>query len=146
MREFLKRIPAQIASTYTIMLIVFTIISLKKDITIIPVTRLLELFILAVIGGIWMEFAFGQCVFKKLSDMKRICIFIVPFAVVTFILAVLFQWITKLDMLDTYVMFIGIFVGCWAVSVILFEMEHRMRGRQYTQKLREYQAKEKNHV
>ena len=142
MREFWKKIPAQIANTYTIMLMCFTIISLISGVEMMPVKRLAELFVLAVIGGFWMEIAFGECVFQKMSDMKRVCIFIIPFAVITFILAVIFQWITRLDMIETYVLFIGIFLVCWGISVVLFEIEHRIRGKEYTQKLKEYQAKE----
>lgn len=89
-----------------------------------------------------MEIAFGQCVFRKLSDMKRVCIFMVPFAIVTFLVAVVFQWITQLNVLETYLKFIGIFVGCGVLSVLLFEIEHRIRGRQYTRKLKEYQRRE----
>lgn len=142
MREFIKRVPAQIASTYTIMLITFTMISSIRGVELMPVSRLAELFLLAVIGGILMEIAFGQCVFRKLSDIKRVCIFMVPFAIVTFLVAVVFQWITQLDVLETYLKFIGIFVGCGVLSVLLFEIEHRIRGRQYTRKLKEYQRRE----
>lgn len=146
MKKFVKRVPAQIASTYTIMLLCFTVISLSRGVETMPFVLLPELFILAVVGGILMEFAFGECIFKKLSDMKRVCIFIVPFAVITFGLAVFFQWITELNTLGTYLKFIGIFMGCWALSVVLFEIEHRIKGREYTRKLREYQEKERSNA
>ncbi len=142
MKKFLKNIPGQIASTYTIMLLCFTIISTVRGFEVIPSRLLLQLFGLAVIGGVLTEFAFGQCVFRKMSDVKRICIFIIPFCVITFLFAVMFQWITRLDMIETYVKFISIFLGCGILSVGIAEIEHRVRGKKYTQKLKEYQLKE----
>lgn len=139
MKKFIKRIPEQIAATFSIIMIVFTTISYLKGVDTIALHRLIELFMLSVIGGIWMEFAFGKHVIKKMTDIKRALIFIVPFAVTTFLFAVLFQWITKLNLISTYVKFIGIFIICWIISIVLFEIEHTIKGKQYTQKLREYQ-------
>lgn len=139
MIKFIKKIPEQIANIFSIMMIVFTIMSYFKGLETIATNRLIELFMLSIIGGIWMEFAFGTCIIKKMTDTKRGLIFIIPFAVVTFLFAILFQWITKLNLISTYVKFIGIFFVCWVVSMILFEIEHSIKGKQYTQKLREYQ-------
>ena len=41
-----------------------------------------------------------------------------------------------------YLKFIGIFLGCGLLSVLLFEIEHRIKGKEYTKKLKEYQNKE----
>lgn len=139
MKSFIKNIPRQIMETFAIMMICFTIIACSRGIETIPITRLVELFFLSIIGGIWMEFSFGTCIIKKMTDAKRVCIFIVPFAIATFICAVIFQWITQLKLISTYIKFIGIFLVCWVVSIIIFEIEHRIRGKKYTEKLREYQ-------
>ena len=66
-------------------------------------------------------------------------LFIIPFAMVTFLCAVIFQWITELSLISTYVKFMGIFLGCWLASIVLMEVEHIIRGKKYTEKLREYQ-------
>ncbi len=139
MKRFIKNIPGQITSTFAIMVVCFTLISFSKGLETIPTARLAELLILAIIGGIWMEFAFGTCIIKKMSDVKRICLFIVPFAIVTFICAVIFQWITELNAVGTYIKFIGIFFVCWLISIFIFEIEHTIRGKKYTERLREYQ-------
>ncbi len=144
MKEFVKNVPAQIASTFAIMVVCFTMISFAKGIATISTTRLLELLVLAIIGGIWMEFAFGTCIIRKMSEIKRICLFIVPFALITFICAVVFQWITELNVVGTYIKFIGIFFICWLISILIFEIEHTIRGKKYTEKLREYQNGGKN--
>ena len=139
MKQFLKNIPGQIAGTFAIMMLCFTVVSLLKGVEAIPLTILLELILLSAIGGIWMEFAFGTCVIKNMPDAKRICLFIVPFALVTFLCAVVFQWITELDVISTYVKFISIFLVCWVASIGIMELEHAIRGKKYTEKLREYQ-------
>ena len=105
MKTFIKNLPTQIASTFTIMLICFTTISFVRGMETIPLGRLIKLFGLSVIGGILIEFAFGPCVFKKISDFTRICIFIIPFCMVTFLFAILCQWITKLHAMETYIRF-----------------------------------------
>lgn len=139
MKQFIKNIPSQIASTFTIMCMCFTVISLLKGKETIPLLRLIGLLFIATLGGILMEFAFGKCIFKQMSDIKRVCIFIVPFAIVTFICAVAFRWITEITVMSTYIKFIGIFIGCFLLSVVLFEIEHKISGKKYTEKLREYQ-------
>ncbi len=143
MKRFIKNIPGQIASTFAIMMICFTIISLLKGMETIPTIRLAELLLLAIIGGIWMEIVFGTCIIKKMPDVKRICLFIVPFAMVTFICAVVFQWITELNVVSTYIRFIGVFFMGWLISVLIFEIEHSIRGKKYTERLRRYQNGEK---
>lgn len=139
MKNFIKNIPGQIAGTFTVMTICFTIISFALGVKTIPVTRLAELFLLSVPGGIWMEFSFGTCFIKKMADEKRACIFVVPFAAVTFICGVMFRWITELTRISTYIKFAGIFLVCLVISILLFEIEHRIRGKKYTEKLKEYQ-------
>ena len=139
MKQVLKNIPGQIAETFAIMMVCFTVISLLKGVETIPIGRLVELFFLSVIGGIWMEVAFGTGVIKCMTDAKRICLFIVPFALMTFFCAVVFQWITDLNAISTYVKFIGIFLVCWLISIGIMELEHTIRGKKYTEKLREYQ-------
>lgn len=139
MKNFIKNVPSQIVATFTIMILVLTAISISLGVETIPVTRLVEFFLLAIPGGILMEFAFGTCIIKRMADVKRSIIFIVPFAIITFLCAVVFHWITELHTISTYVKFAGIFLGCWLLSLILFEIEHRIRGKKYTEKLREYQ-------
>lgn len=140
MKRFMKNIPGQITFIFTIMMVTFTLITLGRGTGMVPVTRVLELFLLSIVGGIWMEFAFGTCIVKQMAEAKRICIFIIPFAVVTLICAVTFQWITELQVIGTYVRFAGIFIGGWVLSIVLSEIEHWIRGKKYTKKLREYQT------
>ena len=105
-------------NNYTAKEVLYSLAVINKKIGIsqVPLNRLMELFLVAVIGGILMEAAFGKCLIRRLSDGKRICLFLVPFAGITFVCAALFGWITEFDMLDTYVRFIGIFLVCGDIS------------------------------
>lgn len=144
MKTFIKNVIEQIISTFVIMLICFTIISLGRGIITIPTMRIAELFLLAIAGGFLMEFAFGKRIIKHASNLKRVITFIIPFALVTFVCAVSFQWITELHVLETYIKFIGIFVICGLLSILLLEIEHSIRGKKYTDKLKEYQRRGEN--
>ena len=141
MKQFIKNIPGQICSTYATMVSVFFVISFCRGVETIPLMRLGQLAMVAVLGGILMELYFGTCVIKKMADITRCTLFIISFAAITFVCAVYFQWITKLDSMGTYLSFIGIFAICWVVAIILGELEHYFRGKKYTQKLKEYQKR-----
>lgn len=143
MKRFCQNALSQIGSTYAIMMAVFTLISILNGVETVPVARLGQLCILSVIGGTLMEIAFGKTIFRKLADAKRVCLFIVPFCAVTLLFALGYGWITRTDTVSTYLRFFGIFLGCGVLSVILFDIEHRLRGRRYTEKLKAYQQRSK---
>ena len=136
MKQFIKKIPGQICSTYATMVSVFFIISFCMGVETIPLIRLGQLALVAV-----LELYFGTCVIKQMADITRCTLFIISFAAITFVCAVYFQWITKLDSMKTYVSFIGVFAICWVVAIFIGELEHYFRGKKYTQKLKEYQKR-----
>lgn len=142
MKTFLKNVPGQIARIYMVMQVCFTAISFARGVKTVPTARLAELLLLSVIGGFLMEAVFGKCILKRTTYVKRVLIFIVPFAGATLLCAAVFRWDIKLDEVGTYIKFAGIFIACGFVSVILFEIEHWLRGREYTWKLKEYQNRE----
>ena len=141
MKQFMKNIPVQICSTYSTMVTVFFIISFCMGVETIPLIRLGQLALVAVLGSILMELYFGTGVIKNMADITRSTLFVISLAAVTFVCAVHFQWITKLDSMRTYLSFIGAFAICWVVAIILGELEHYFRGKKYTQKLKEYQKR-----
>ena len=139
MKNYWKNVPSQVFGTYAVMVLCFTLISLLRGVQTASVARLAQMFGLAVIGGCLMELAFGTSVIRTMSDIKRVCVFTIPFCIVTFLFAILFGWITKTDQLSTYLIFIGIFLACGIITVLLFEIERRIRGRKYTRQLKAYQ-------
>ncbi len=143
MITFIKNVPMQFARTYTVMLVCFTAIGCAKGVELVPVARLLELALLAVVGGFLMEVAFGRCIFKRTAYSKRVCVFIIPFAAATYAFAAGFQWVPGMALGD-YLKLAGLFVVCGLLSVSLFEIEHWVRGRKYTGKLRDYQNRKEH--
>lgn len=141
MKQFIKNASVQITNTYAIMILVFFLVSFCKGVENIPLMRLAQLAMVAVLGGILMELYFGNYVIKQMADITRCTLFTISFAAITFVCAVCFQWVTHLDSMGTYASFIGIFAVCWIVAVIMGEVEHYFRGRKYTQKLKEYQKR-----
>lgn len=141
MKQFLKNTSVQVTNTYAIMVLVFFFISFCMGVETIPLMRLAQLAMVAVLGGILMELYFGNCVIKRMADITRCTLFMISFAAITFVCAVYFQWIVHLDSMRTYASFIGIFAVCWVVAVMIGEVEHYFRGKQYTQKLKEYQKR-----
>ena len=141
MKQFIKKLPGQICSTYATMVSVFFIISFCMGVETIPLMRLGQLALVAVLGSILMELYFGTCVIKQMADITRCTLFVISFAAITFVCAVYFQWIVHLDSMRTYASFIGIFAIGWAVAIFIGELEHYFRGMKYTQKLREYQKR-----
>lgn len=141
MKQFMKKIPGQICSTYATMVSVFFVISFCRGVETIPLMILGQLAMVAVLGSVLMELYFGTCVIKKMADITRCTLFIISLAAITFVCAVYFQWITELNSMRTYFSFIGVFAICWVVAIILGELEHYFRGKKYTQKLKEYQKR-----
>ena len=123
------------------MVAVFFVISFCRGVETIPLMMLGQLAMVAVFGGVLIELFFGHCVIKAMADITRCTLFIISLAAITFVCAVYFQWITELDSMRTYLSFIGVFVICWVVAIVIGELEHYFRGKKYTQKLKEYQQR-----
>ena len=140
MKLFFKELPKQVAYTFTTMITVFLAIALIRGIETMSIHRLLQLFIIAIIGGAMQLVAFSDIFISKMSDIKRLTIFIIPFVIITMIFAILFNWF-DVNMIKSWIIFFSIFLGCFAISIILFEIEHRIKGEKYTSKLIEYKNK-----
>lgn len=140
MKLFFKELPKQVAYTFTAMITVFLTIGLIRGIEAISIHRLLQMFIIAIIGGAMQLVAFSEIFIKKMSDIKRLTIFTVPFVIVTMIFVILFNWF-PINMIKSWIIFFSIFLGCFVISIILFEIEHRIKGEKYTSKLIEYKNK-----
>ena len=142
MRIFMKELPKQVAYTFTIMMIVFLSIGFVRGVEAISIYRIIQLLGIAILGGILQLIAFSDIFIKKVSDIKRLLIFIVPFGVITFIFAILFSWFS-INSIKSWIIFFGIFLGCFILSYIISEIEHKIKGEEYTIKLIEYKNRKK---
>lgn len=142
MKTFIKELPKQISYTFTIMITVFLTIALLKGVKEISIYRLIQLLVIAVLAGALQLIAFSDIFIKKMSDIKRVTIFIVPFGLITLLFVIIFNWFS-INLIKSWVIFFGIFLGCFIISIMIFEIEHKIKGEEYTGKLIEYKNKEK---
>lgn len=136
-KQFFKMLPIETAKIFTIIMTVHITISLVLGVEVISVNRNLQLLAISVLGGALMLTAFSDIFVKKISFIWRLVIFIVPFFIITMIFAIVFSWID----FDFYrwLIFIGIFLVCFSLSLIIYFVECKIKGKKYTEKLIEYQ-------
>lgn len=145
MRVFMKRLPQEVAHIFSIMMVVFIALALMNGVESVSVYRIAQLLGIAVLGGALMLIAFSDIFIKKVSYIVRICVFIVPFFFITLIFAVMFSWF-KIANIITWAWFIGIFLFCFALSVVIYLVTTKIKGKEYTEKLIEYQNKNKDDI
>ncbi|MEE0059648.1 MAG: hypothetical protein UE295_02340 [Acutalibacteraceae bacterium] len=145
MKKFIKRLPQEVSHIFSIMMVVFLVSALMNGVENISVYKIAQLFAIAVLGGMLLLIAFSDIFIKKVLYIVRICIFIVPFFFVTLIFALTFSWFKSLNII-TWVWFIGIFLFCFALSVVIYLVTTKIKGKEYTEKLIEYQNKNKDDV
>lgn len=145
LRLFLKRLPHEVAQIFSIMMVVFIFSALIHGVEQVSVYRIAQLLGIAILGGVLMLIAFSDIFIKKVSYIVRICIFIVPFFFVTLMFALIFSWFNNANIM-TWLIFIGIFLFCFALSITIYLITAKIKGEQYTQKLIEYQNKNKDNI
>lgn len=140
MKLFIKRLPHEIAQIFLIMMVVFFFTALINGVESFSVYKIGQLLAIAVLGGALILIAFSDIFIKKVSYIVRICIFIVPLFLVTLVFALAFSWFTDSNIV-TWLIFIGIFLFCFALSVSIYLITSKIKGKEYTEKLIEYQNK-----
>ena len=140
MKLFIQKLPHEVAQIFSIMMVVFFFTALINGVENISVYRIGQLLAIAVFGGAFMLVAFSDIFIKKVSYIIRICVFIVPFFLITLIFALVFSWFTTSSLMP-WLLFIGIFLFCFALSVVIYLISSKIKGKEYTEKLIEYQNK-----
>ena len=116
------------------MMTVFLATSLLNGVETVSLYRIIQLFAIAAIGGALMLVAFSSIFIKKISFILRMVIFIIPFSVITLIFAGAFSWF-EVDNLLSLAVFVLIFLGCFVLSICIYFIECKIRGKKYTEKL-----------
>ncbi len=145
LKIFFKRLPYEVLQLFSMMMMVMSITALVNGVENISVYRILQLLTISVFGGAFILVAFSDIFFKNISYILRISLFVIPMFLVTFIVALMFSW-WKQFALHNWLLFIGIFIGCWVVSLAIYFIMVKIKGREYTEKLIEYQNKKKDNV
>lgn len=137
---FFKKLPGEVIKIFGIIMTVFTAVALINGVETFSIYRIAQLFGIAVLGGVLMLTAFSDIFFKKTPYILRICIFIVPFFLITMGFSVAFSWFPSSNVIN-WLIFIGIFLFCFVLSISIYFISLKVKGKEYTEKLREYQNK-----
>ena len=140
--EIISQIPKYTAYSFSMSMVVFMVISLIVGVESMSTSRLIQLLIICIVAAILQMIAFSDICIKKLAYTKRLVVFMFPFLVVITAFAVKFEWF-PIESIGAWGIFIGIFLICFIVSTILFEIYFRITGDKYTGILNEYKNKGK---
>lgn len=141
-KKIISQIPKYTAYSFSMSMVVFMVIGLITGVEGMPMSMLIQLLVVCIIAAILQMIAFSDICIKKLAYIKRLSIFMFPFLVVITAFAVKCGWF-PVESMGAWVLFIGIFIICFVVSTILFEIHFRITGDKYTGLLNEYKNKKK---
>lgn len=144
MKEFFAKLPQSIMLIFGVTMTVFTTVAFANGFEALSVYRVYQLLGIAVIAGALMLIAFSDIFIKKLNPVLRAIIFMIPLMITTLVFALAFSWFPT-GSLKSWAIFITIFLlcfaGCFVIFLIINFIEKLIRGKKYTEKLREYQNK-----
>lgn len=144
MKEFFAKLPQSIMLIFGIVMIVFTSVAFINGFEAVSVYRIFQLLGIAVIAGALMLLAFSEIFIKKLNPVLRAVIFMIPLMITTLVFALAFSWFSTGN-IKSWAIFITIFLvcfaGCFVIFLIINFIEKLIRGKKYTEKLKEYQNK-----
>lgn len=142
-QEIISQIPKYTAYSFSMSMVVFIVIGLIVKIESLSISMMLQLLIVCIIAAILQMIAFSDICIKKLAYTKRLAIFMFPFLAVIIAFAMKYNWF-PIESIGAWILFIGIFVTCFIVSAILFEIHFRITGDKYTGILNEYKNRKRN--
>lgn len=149
MKEFFAKLPQSIMLIFGVVMIVFTTVAFINGFEAVSVYRIYQLLGVAVIAGALMLIAFSDIFIKKMNQILRAVIFIIPLMITTLIFALAFSWFPAGNAKAWAIfatIFLACFAGCFVIFLIINFIEKIIRGKKYTEKLREYQNKNKDDV
>lgn len=147
MKEFFAKLPQSIMLIFGIVIVVFTTVAFANGFEALSVYRVYQLLGIAVIAGALMLVAFSDIFIKKMNQILRAVIFMIPLMITTLVFALAFSWFPA-GSIKSWAIFLTIFLvcfaGCFVIFLIINFIEKLIRGKKYTEKLKEYQNKKHN--
>lgn len=145
MKNFIKiisQIPKYTSYSFSMSMIVFLIVGFITRIQEISINRIIQLGVICIIASVLQMIAFSNILIRRLAYTKRLALFMFPFLAVITAFAIKYNWF-PLENIISWIIFIGIFVTCFIVSAILFEIHFKITGDKYTGVLNEYKNNKK---
>ncbi len=141
-KKIISQIPKYTAYSFSMSMVVFIVIGLIAEVEGISISMLIQLLIVCIIAAILQMIAFSDICIKKLAYIKRLALFMFSFLAVITVFAVKCGWF-PVENMGAWILFISIFILCFIVSAILFEIHFRITGDKYTGILNEYKNRKK---
>lgn len=130
-------IPKYTAFSFSMSMIVFMTIGLFLGVESMQLKMIIQLLALCIVSAVLQLFAFSDIVFEKMVYTKRMCVFMFPFLVVIIGFAKVFGWF-PMENIGAWITFITIFLLCFVISLVIFEIQFKITGDKYTGVLNEY--------
>lgn len=138
--KIIGQLPKYTAYSFSMSMLVFTVIGHIAGKEVIAINMLAQIFVVCLAAAVLQMIAFSEICIKKMSYIKRLALFMFPFLAVITGFAIVFKWFPMQSFM-AWLIFIGIFVFCFIVSAILFEIHFKITGDKYTGILNEYKNK-----
>ena len=142
LKDIIVQIPKYTAYSFSMSMVVFMVIGLIVGMEGMSINMLIQLLLVCIVAAILQLIAFSDFFIKKLAYSKRLAVFMFPFLAVITVFAVKFKWF-PIQSIGAWGLFIGIFVACFIISSILFEIHFKVTGDKYTGVLNEYKNRKK---
>lgn len=130
-------IPKYTAFSFSMSMIVFMTIGFFLGEESMQLKMIVQLLALCIVSAVLQLFAFSDIVFEKMVYTKRMCVFMFPFLVVIIGFAKVFGWF-PMENIGAWITFITIFLLCFVISLVIFEIQFKITGDKYTGVLNEY--------
>ena len=130
-------IPKYTAFSFSMSMIVFMTIGFFLGEESMQLKMIIQLLALCIVSAVLQLFAFSDIVFEKMVYTKRMCVFMFPFLVVIIGFAKVFGWF-PMENIGAWITFITIFLLCFVISLVIFEIQFKITGDKYTGVLNEY--------
>lgn len=122
---------------FTGTVILSIIIGLFFDTKAIEISMLLSILLISAIGTFIQFLAFTDFILKKTKYSIRIVIFVIPFSLLLFGCALIFNWFPT-EYMGSWIISIGIFVLAFIGITVGYEVYFRITGKKYDGILGQY--------
>lgn len=140
--KIIAQLPKYTAYSFAMSMFVFTVIGLIAGTEAMSINMIVQMFAVCFAAAVLQMLAFSEICIKKMHYLKRLAIFMFPFLAVITGFAIVFKWF-PMQSIMAWLIFIGIFVFCFMVSTMLFEIHFKITGEKYTGILNEYKNNKK---
>ncbi|MDE6625214.1 MAG: hypothetical protein K2K56_02455 [Lachnospiraceae bacterium] len=140
---YVKYVLMYMAVEFTMCMTVCVVVWKIAGMTEMKINTIFSLMLVCLFMSFMQSIAFTELWIKKMHYGLRMMIFAFPSLAFMSLIAWKFQWFPTAEM-ASWLIFVGIFIACFIISAILYEIYFRMTGKKYDGLLGEYHRKHGN--